>query len=64
MITEEQREEALEVQKTDKRHLDQLLISLGYLNSEELARALSLRLNVERHVTLDGIQVDPEVSGT
>jgi type IV pilus assembly protein PilB len=62
MITEEQLEEPLEVQKTDERRIGELLISLGYLSHEDLARALSTRLNVE-YVDLAQVHVDPDVLG-
>src|SRR5215210_6255242 len=62
MITEEQLEEALEVQKTDERRIGQILVSLGYLSHDDLARALSTRLNVE-YVDLEEVQVDSDVLG-
>src|SRR5215210_6716108 len=62
MITEEQLEEALEVQKTDERRIGQILVSLGYLSHDDLARALSTRLNVE-YVALFEVQVDSDVPG-
>ncbi len=62
LITEEQLEEALEIQKTDSRNLGKILVSLGYLTPDDLARALSIRLNVE-YVTPFEVQVDPDVLG-
>ena len=61
-ITEEQLEEALEVQKTDDRNIGKILISLGYITPDDLARGLSSLLNVE-YVALPEVEVDPEVLG-
>jgi hypothetical protein len=63
MITEAQLEEALEAQKTDGRSIGKILVSMGYLTTEDLARALSERLNVD-YVALFEIEVDPEVRGS
>jgi type IV pilus assembly protein PilB len=63
LITEEQLEEALEIQKTDNRRLGKILVSLGYLTPDDLARALAIRLNVE-YVSLSEVQqVAPDVLG-
>lgn len=62
LITEEQLEEALEIQKTDGRRLGEILVSLGYLTPDDLARALAIRLNVE-YVALSEVQVAPDVLG-
>lgn len=62
VITEGQLEEALEVQKTDKRNIGDILVSLGYLKHDDLARVLSRRLNVE-YEALSEDQVDPDVLG-
>lgn len=62
MVTGGQLEEALEVQKTDKRYVGKILVSLGYLGEEDLARALSKRLDVE-YVDLSSTEVDPDVLG-
>ena len=60
LITEEQLEEALEIQKTDNRRLGKIL---GYLTPDDLARALAIRLNVE-YVSLSEVQqVAPDVLG-
>ncbi len=59
--TEEQLEEALEVQKTDKRSIGKILVSLGYLSHDDLAHALSIRLNV-KYAALS-VQVDQDVLG-
>ena len=63
LITEEQLEEALEIQKTDNRRLGKILVSLGYLTPDDLARALAIRLNVE-YVSLSEVQqIAPDVLG-
>src|SRR5215210_9212425 len=62
LITEEQLEEALEIQKTDGRRLGKILVSLGYLTPDNLALALAIRLNVE-YVALSEVQVAPDVLG-
>jgi hypothetical protein len=62
MITEAQLEEALEAQKTDGRSIGKILVSMGYLTTEDQARAISERLNVD-YVALFEIEVDPEVRG-
>ncbi len=61
-ISREQLDEALAVQKTEKKYIGKILVSLGYLAEEELARALSVRLSVEYVRPVD-IRVDPEVVG-
>ena len=61
-IDGKQLEEALEIQKEDKRDLGKVLVSLGHITHEDLARALSDQLCLE-YVDLSGVQVDPEVLG-
>ncbi len=46
LITPEQLEEALELQKKDPRPLGQILIDLGYVNEEAVAIALSKKLSI------------------
>ena len=62
MVTREQLEEACQLQKTDDRPLGKILLSLGCLSHEDLARALAKCLNME-YSTLAGIEIDPEVLG-
>lgn len=62
MVTQEQLDEACELQKTDDRPIGKILISLGYLNHEDLARALARCLNME-YLPLSEAEVDPEVLG-
>ena len=38
MVTEQQLEEVLEVQKPDTRYVGRILVTLGYLDDEDLAR--------------------------
>lgn len=58
----EQLEEALELQKEDKRDLGKVLVSLSYITHEDLVRALSDQLGID-YMDLSGVQVDPEVLG-
>lgn len=46
-ITPEQLEEALAIQKKDRREIGQILLSLGYVGKADLARALARRLRLE-----------------
>ncbi len=62
MVTQDQLNEACELQKTDDRPIGKILISLGYLNHEDLARALARCLNME-YLALSEAEVDPEVLG-
>ncbi|MEJ7871432.1 MAG: hypothetical protein WKF67_04175, partial [Rubrobacteraceae bacterium] len=62
MVTGEQLEEAVEIQKTDPRYLGAILVSMGYLRDEDLARALGMRLNVE-YVDLANVTVEQDVLG-
>lgn len=43
--------------------MGKILVSLGYLTEEELARALSAHLSVE-YVSLPETEMDPEVGGS
>jgi type IV pilus assembly protein PilB len=61
-IDGKQLEEALEIQKEDKRDLGKVLVSLGHITHEDLAQVLSTQLGIE-YVDLSGVQVDPEVLG-
>jgi len=45
-LTEEQLHRAVEAQKHDPRDLGQILVSLGYISAEELARARARRLGL------------------
>ena len=46
-ITPEQLDEALFLQREDRREIGQILLSLGYINKVDLARSLALRLRLE-----------------
>ena len=61
-ISREQLEEALEDQKTNEKYVGRILVSLGYLGEEDLARGLGTRLGTE-YVALLEEQVDDEVLG-
>ena len=61
-ISREQLEEALEVQKTNEKYVGRILVSLGYVGEEDLARGLGTRLGT-KYVALLEEQVDDEVLG-
>jgi type IV pilus assembly protein PilB len=61
-ISREQLDEALEVQKTNEKYVGRILVSLGYLGEEDLARGLGARFGTE-YVALLEEQVDDEVLG-
>src|SRR5215218_9932779 len=46
-ISAEQLEEALLLQREDRREIGQILLSLGYINKTDLAQSLALRLRLE-----------------
>jgi type IV pilus assembly protein PilB len=46
-VTPEQIEEALAIQRKDRREIGQILLSLGYVGKSDLARALARRLRLE-----------------
>jgi type IV pilus assembly protein PilB len=46
-VTSEQIEEALAIQRKDRREIGQILLSLGYVSKSDLARALARRLRLE-----------------
>lgn len=46
-VTPEQLEEALAIQRKDRREIGQILLSLGYVSQSDLARALARRLRLE-----------------
>jgi len=60
LITREQLEEALELQKKTKRKLGQILIDLGYVTEEDITETWALQLDIP-HVYLSDYAVDPEV---
>lgn len=55
IITEDQLNEALRIQQTDKRRLGQILIELGYINARDLVWILS------EQVSIPFIELKPEV---
>ncbi len=61
-LTEEQLHRAVEAQKHDPRDLGQILISLGYISAEDLARARARRLGLE-YVEPSERDVDPAALG-
>jgi len=46
-LTEEQIQRALEIQKTDRRELGRVLVSLGYIGNRDLAQAQARRLRID-----------------
>jgi type IV pilus assembly protein PilB len=61
-ISQEQLDEALLLQREDRREIGQILLSLGYVSKVDLARSLALRLRLE-YVELTERDVDrPAVS--
>ena len=63
MVTRKQLEEALEVQKTEKRGVGKILVSLGHLTSDGLARALSTCSGLP-YVAPSELRADPDVLGS
>ena len=60
VISQEQLDKALTVQKTTKERLGKALISLGYVTEKSLIKALEIQLGVP-HVVLTGLNINPEV---
>jgi type IV pilus assembly protein PilB len=60
-ISEVQLEEAILTQQTDARKLGEILISLGFINKDDLARALAIRLRLE-YIDLTESDVDRAVA--
>ena len=46
-ITQEQLDQALDLQKNDRRQIGKILLSLGYINGTDLAQALARRLRLD-----------------
>ena len=63
MVTRKQLEEALEVQKTEKRGVGKILVSLGYLTSDGLTRALSTCSGLP-YVAPSELRADQDVLGS
>ena len=59
-ITQGQLEEALLLQKEDRREIGQILLSLGYINKLDLAQSLAKRLRLE-YIEVTERDVDREV---
>ncbi|MGI8865796.1 MAG: hypothetical protein ACR2G1_03570, partial [Rubrobacteraceae bacterium] len=59
-VTEEQVNEALEIQKTDSRSLGKIMVAKGFITNDDLAVALAMRLDVE-FVDLAESSVDQEM---
>ncbi|MEG0962842.1 MAG: ATPase, T2SS/T4P/T4SS family, partial [Lachnospiraceae bacterium] len=60
IITQEQLERALGIQKDSHKKLGEVLIDLGYTTEEAIAVALSRQLGVEK-VSLNGMNIDKEI---
>ena len=61
LITREQLEEALALQKEKGGLLGNLLVSLGYINEEAIAQALTAQYGFP-YLPLAGYEIDPEVA--
>jgi len=59
LITEQQLKQAIKEQKTSGIHLQQILISEGFLSSEDMAKALADQLGVP-YVELSSAEIDPQ----
>lgn len=60
VITQEQLEKALAVQKENRKKLGETLLDLGFLTEDEIARTLARQLKLEM-VTLRGITIDEAI---
>jgi type IV pilus assembly protein PilB len=61
-LTEEQLQQAIEAQKSDKRELGKVLVSLGFISTKDLAQAQAQRLGLD-YAEPDESDVDREVVG-
>ena len=61
LITREQLEEALTLQKEKGGLLGNVLVSLGYINEEAIAQALTAQYGFP-YLPLAGYEIDPEVA--
>ncbi len=62
VITEEQLQQALTLQKKMHRWLGDCLIELGYVTDDDIANMLQLQLNIPR-INLRGVNIDPDIIG-
>ncbi len=62
VITEEQLNEALKLQKKLHLWLGDCLIELGFVTDNDIANALHIQLDIPR-INLQGIRIDPEIIG-
>src|SRR3989338_8241189 len=60
LITADQLNEALKIQKEKKERLGELLVSLGYMSKDSLLEVLSIELNIPA-VHLPRTKIPPEV---
>ena len=60
LLTKEQVEKALQLQKGQKGFLGKLLVDMGWVTEEEICQTLSDMLRIES-VNLDEVHLDPEV---
>ena len=61
LITKEQLEKALEVQKKEGGRLGSILIKLGYVDEKKIAEFLSKQHNAP-YVDLKSVKIDPKVA--
>lgn len=60
IITQEQLEEALKIQKEDKKLLGEILVNLGYATEEEVMISLTTQYGVP-FLPLESYEIDPEM---
>ena len=60
IITDAQLDEALALQKKNRKKLGDCLVKLGFASEEDIVNVLSYQLNIPR-IDLRGIQIDPEI---
>ena len=60
IITEDQLNEALELQKKNRKRLGNCLVQLGFASEDDIVNVLGVQLNIPR-IDLRGIQIAPEI---
>lgn len=60
IITEDQLNEALELQKKTRKRLGDCLVQLGFASEDDIVNVLGVQLNIPR-IDLRGIQIAPEI---
>ena len=62
IITEAQLNDALALQKKNRKKIGDCLVQLGFASEEDIVNVLSFQLNIPR-IELRGIQIDAEIIG-